>query len=130
MDDLPASHEIDIHLGRRLRELRQIAGLSMSVLGEQLGLSHQQIYKYESGANRLSTSGLVRLAQVLGAEVSDFFSGLPGFPTPMKVSENADAPHCELQLVKVDHLPFVIRKRLADLVDAIEKSFEREAAKD
>lgn len=130
MDDLPESREIDIHLGRRLRELRQRAGLPMSMLGEQLGLSHQQIYKYESGANRLSTSGLVRLARVLGADVSDFFCGLPGFPPPMRVSENADTPHCDLHLVRVDHLPLVIQKRLADLVGAIEESFEPKTPKD
>ncbi|WP_058599223.1 helix-turn-helix domain-containing protein [Aureimonas ureilytica] len=130
MDDLPESREIDIHLGRRLRELRQRAGLPMSMLGEQLGLSHQQIYKYESGANRLSTSGLVRLARVLGADVPDFFEGLPGFSFSGKGAEVLQDPHSSVETVPIDHLPPVIQKRLADLVDAIVKSSERDALQD
>ncbi|WP_062224417.1 helix-turn-helix domain-containing protein [Aureimonas sp. D3] len=130
MDDLPESYEIDIHLGRRLRDLRQRASLPMSVLGEQLGISHQQIYKYESGSNRLSTSGLVRLARVLGAEVSEFFEGLPGFLSSEKGAGSLQAQHSSLHVVRVDHLPPIIQKRLADLVDAIVKSSERDALQD
>lgn len=125
MDDLPASHEIDIHLGRRLRELRQSAGLPLSALCEQLGLSHQQIYKYESGANRLSASGLVRLARVLGVNVSDFFEGIPDVPPLGRGVGSLQTAHSSHQSIRVDHLPLIVQKRLADLVDAIVESFER-----
>ena len=71
-----APDEIDILVGRRLRELRTLAGLSQTQIGESAGLSFQQIQKYERGVNRISASKLYSLAAFLGTPVSHFFIGI------------------------------------------------------
>lgn len=67
---------IDAHVGARLRLLRRAAGLSQEALAEPLGLTFQQVQKYERGANRVSASKLWEIAAILGVEVSAFFDGL------------------------------------------------------
>jgi|TARA_R110002072_G_scaffold517_22_gene3234 transcriptional regulator with XRE-family HTH domain len=69
-------HQTDIHIGRRLRERRIALGLSQSELAEKLGISFQQVQKYESGANRVSGSRLWDIASVLESPVAYFFEGL------------------------------------------------------
>jgi len=68
---------IDVHVGSRVRMRRMLAGLSQEKLGERLGLTFQQIQKYEKGSNRVSASRLFQMAQVLGVPVSFFFDDLP-----------------------------------------------------
>ncbi len=70
--------QIDVHVGSRVRLLRMTIGLSQERLGEKLGLTFQQIQKYEKGANRISASRLFRIAEVLDVPVASFFDGLPG----------------------------------------------------
>lgn len=67
---------IDVHAGKRLRARRKALGLSQQTLGEKLGVSFQQIQKYERGTNRISFSTLVRAAHVLGVEIDYFAEGL------------------------------------------------------
>lgn len=69
--------KIDEHVGARIRHRRREVGISQSTLGEALGVSFQQIQKYETGANRVSASVLWRISQVLGVELSYLFDGLP-----------------------------------------------------
>ena len=66
---------IDKYVGARLRMRRQALGMSQSRLGEQLGVSFQQLQKYERGANRIGAGRLYRLAKVLDVPVSYFFEG-------------------------------------------------------
>ena len=73
-------HKTDIHIGRRLRERRVSLGMSQSELAEKLGVSFQQVQKYESGANRISGSRLWDICTVLGIPVGYFFEGLDGAP--------------------------------------------------
>jgi transcriptional regulator with XRE-family HTH domain len=68
--------EIDQHVGARLRVRRIETGLSQEALGERLGVSFQQIQKYERGANRISASRLFVLANALSVPVQFFFDGL------------------------------------------------------
>ncbi len=68
--------DTDIHIGRRLRQARLARGLSQSALGEKLGVTFQQIQKYESGANRIGGSRLWDISGVLGVSVGYFFEGL------------------------------------------------------
>jgi len=68
---------IDVHVGRRLRLRRTLLGMSQERLGELLGLTFQQIQKYERGANRIGSSRLYELAQILDVPVSFFFDDLP-----------------------------------------------------
>ncbi len=74
--------ETDIHIGRRLREARLGRGLSQGALGNKLGVTFQQIQKYESGANRIGGSRLWDMSGILGVPVSHFFEGLPSTGTP------------------------------------------------
>ena len=69
---------IDKHVGQRVRERRLQAGLSQLALAGQLGVSFQQLQKYETGRNRISASTLYRLAQLLGVGPAYFFEGYAG----------------------------------------------------
>lgn len=72
----PRSPEIvDEHVGARVRLRRAVLGLSQEELSDQLGITFQQIQKYERGSNRISASRLFHIAQVLGVDVSYFFDG-------------------------------------------------------
>ncbi|MFS2316560.1 helix-turn-helix domain-containing protein [Maricaulis sp. D1M11] len=67
---------IDQHVGARLRLRRSLLEMSQSELGEKLGVTFQQVQKYERGANRIGASRLFQVAKVLGVPVSYFFEGL------------------------------------------------------
>ena len=79
---------VDSHVGGRLRERRILLGMSQTRLGESLGLSFQQIQKYERGIDRISVGRLVHLAQVLGVPITYFFEDLDDFSPP----ENSPMP--------------------------------------
>ena len=66
---------IDVEVGARLRLLRKAAGLAQYALGEALGVTYQQIQKYETGENRLAASTLVRAAKAVGVETSILLLG-------------------------------------------------------
>ena len=68
---------IDVHVGAKLRQCRTLNGLSQEKLGEAVGITFQQLQKYERGANRISASRLFNLAQVLGVPVAFFFEDMP-----------------------------------------------------
>jgi transcriptional regulator with XRE-family HTH domain len=69
---------VDAHVGARIRLRRKLLGLSQQQLAERLGLTFQQVQKYERGVNRVSASKLYETAQVLQAPVTHFFEGLDG----------------------------------------------------
>jgi transcriptional regulator with XRE-family HTH domain len=68
---------IDIHVGKRLRLRRTLLGMSQERLGELLGLTFQQVQKYERGVNRIGSSRLFELGQILDVPVSFFFDDMP-----------------------------------------------------
>ena len=68
----------DVHVGSRVRLRRNMLGMSQEKLGESLGITFQQIQKYEKGANRVGASRLQAIARVLGVPVSFFFENAPG----------------------------------------------------
>ncbi len=68
---------IDRHVGNRVRMRRLLIGMSQEKLGEMLGITFQQVQKYEKGSNRVSASRLYYLAQILGVPVQFFFDELP-----------------------------------------------------
>lgn len=70
------SGEIDEHVGRRLRQRRVLLGLSQEKLAESVGITFQQIQKYENGANRISAGRLYEFAQLLKVSVLFFYQGL------------------------------------------------------
>ena len=69
---------VDVHVGTRLRQRRTLIGMSQTKLGEEVGLTFQQIQKYERGANRIGASRLYQLSNVLDIPVSYFFEEMPG----------------------------------------------------
>lgn len=70
------SHPVDIHVGKKLKQLRTLRRLSQTEVAQQLNLSFQQIQKYEIGSNRIAASRLFELAKTLGVSPSYFFEGL------------------------------------------------------
>ena len=68
---------IDVHVGSRIRLRRILLGVSQERLGEALGLTFQQVQKYESGVNRVSASRLFDLSRVLDVPIGFFFDDVP-----------------------------------------------------
>ena len=77
---------IDVHVGKRLRLRRTLLGMSQERLGELLGLTFQQIQKYERGVNRIGSSRLYELGQILDVPVSFFFDDMVGSRLPGSVN--------------------------------------------
>lgn len=69
---------IDVHVGSRVRLRRMMLGMSQEKLGEHLGITFQQIQKYEKGTNRIGASRMQAIARVLSAPVAFFFEDAPG----------------------------------------------------
>ncbi len=72
-----APNPIDIHVGSRVRMRRVLIAMSQEKLGERLGLTFQQVQKYEKGTNRIGASRLQQIAEILNVPVSYFFDGAP-----------------------------------------------------
>ena len=70
-------HPVDIHVGARARMRRTLLGMTQTDLGDSLGLTFQQVQKYESGVNRIGAGRLCDLARVLDMPIEYFFAGMP-----------------------------------------------------
>ncbi len=68
---------IDVHVGSRIRLRRTLLGMSQEKLGEAIGLTFQQVQKYERGANRVGASRLYDLSRVLDVSIGYFFAEMP-----------------------------------------------------
>ncbi|TNE39904.1 MAG: XRE family transcriptional regulator [Alphaproteobacteria bacterium] len=71
-------HPVDVHVGGRVKFRRGILGLSQTDLGRKLGVTFQQVQKYEKGLNRIGASRLFEVSQALDVPVAFFFEGLKG----------------------------------------------------
>ena len=129
---------IDVHVGQRIRLRRTLLGMSQEKLGEAIGLTFQQVQKYERGANRVGSSRLFDLGRVLDVTISYFFEDMPssvqekspsklmGVATPAPVDYEPDpmAKRETLELVrayyKIPHAS--VRKRIFALTKALAKS--------
>jgi len=67
---------IDVHVGKRIRSRRLFLGMNQTTFGKALGLTFQQVQKYELGANRVSASRLLAMADILGVPVPFFFDDI------------------------------------------------------
>ena len=81
---------IDRHVGGRVRMRRLMLELSQTELGRALGVTYQQVQKYESGSSRVSASSLQGLTRALGVPISFFFEGAPHASTHGRLTEPAD----------------------------------------
>lgn len=77
------SNPVDLHVGARIRIRRKTVGLSQERLAEALGLTFQQVQKYERGANRVSASKLYEIAWALRSPIAFFFEGLADTAGPL-----------------------------------------------
>ena len=133
---------IDIHVGSRVRLRRNMLGLSQEKLGEAIGLTFQQVQKYERGANRIGASRLHDLSQVLDVPVSFFFDdtdpvrapAIPaGFAEPAAEAFDAD-PLQRRETVELISAYYriddpALRRRLFELARALAVGAERPEAK-
>ncbi len=123
---------IDVHVGGRIRLRRMMSGLSQERLGEQMGLTFQQIQKYEKGANRVGASRLFQLAQVLKVPVSYFFDDLEsdhdnlqpaGFAEPnsqdfvLEFLNSREGLELNRAFVKIQNPQ--VRRRILDLIKSL-----------
>ncbi|QJE72164.1 helix-turn-helix transcriptional regulator [Aerophototrophica crusticola] len=130
---------IDIHVGQRLRLRRTLLGLSQETLGEAVGITFQQLQKYERGANRISASRLFNLSQVLGVPVTFFFEDLPaqgpdlsnGVPSETQEFESM-ARRETLELVRAYYrIPEEpVRRRAFELIKALAGDVEEDDSED
>jgi transcriptional regulator with XRE-family HTH domain len=74
---------IDVHVGSRIRMRRTLLGMSQQRLGKALGLTFQQVQKYERGTNRVSAGKLFQLARIFGVPVGDFYVTYPTGAAPL-----------------------------------------------
>ncbi len=72
----PSSGRIDDHIGARIRERRISLGLTMQDFAKTIGITHQQIYKYELGINRVSAGRLLEIARALDAPITYFYESI------------------------------------------------------
>ena len=88
-----AATSVDIHVGEKLRARRIFLGISQSEVADALGISFQQIQKYEKGANRVGASRLQQLSDTLGVSPYYFFDGAPtiGEKTPRPIEGEVES---------------------------------------
>ena len=95
-----AADKIDAHIGGRVRLRRMAVGMSQEQLGAALGVTFQQVQKYEKGLNRIGAGRLYRISQVLGVPVAHFYEGLPhtngAAPPSRTASAEADRESAEI----------------------------------
>jgi transcriptional regulator with XRE-family HTH domain len=82
-----AATAIDKHVGRRVRMRRMLIGMTQEKLGEALGLTFQQVQKYEKGTNRIGASRLHQIAAILGVPVEFFYEGAPALGGKISASD-------------------------------------------
>ncbi len=132
---------IDVHVGSRMRLRRRLLGMSQEKLGEAIGLSFQQVQKYEWGSNRISASRLFELARVLDVPVGFFFDEMsddvaarpPGQSKGM-VREGVDVePDPMAKRETLDLVPAYykirdasVRKSIFEFIKALARGYETE----
>ncbi len=126
-----APNPIDKHVGSRVRMRRMMLSMSQEKLGDALGLTFQQVQKYEKGTNRIGASRLQQIAHILQVPVSFFFEGAPHVPgTPgVGMSEAPSPAYVSDFLATSDGLSLTkafmriknskLRRRIVDLVEQI-----------
>jgi transcriptional regulator with XRE-family HTH domain len=85
-------HPTDTHVGQRVRTRRLMLGMSQSNVADALGVTFQQLQKYEKGINRISASRLQHISQILQVPVTFFFEGAPNVPGEERAQTDAPFP--------------------------------------
>jgi transcriptional regulator with XRE-family HTH domain len=125
-----APNPIDKHVGSRVRMRRMMLSMSQEKLGGALGLTFQQVQKYEKGTNRIGASRLQQISQILQVPVAFFFEGAPTLHQPPDGTMTAPSPtYVSEFLATSDGLALTkafmrikeprLRRRIVDLVEEI-----------
>ena len=121
---------VDAHVGARVRMRRLMLDMSQSDLGGALGVTFQQVQKYEKGTNRISASRLAQVSHVLQVPIPLFFDGLPSAKTNSKNYRDAPEPsYITKFLATADGLSLTVaftkikksslRRSIVDLVEQV-----------
>lgn len=125
------SNPVDVHVGARVRMRRMALGISQEKLGEALGLTFQQIQKYEKGANRIGASRLHAISLILDVPIQYFFDQMADGQSPNKATENmpseivnvtdfvSTSEGMDLNLAFTKIKDKTTRRRLADLIRSV-----------
>src|SRR5215210_7782636 len=89
-DNPKASSIVDKHVGSRIRTRRLLVGLSQEKLADALGLTFQQVQKYEKGTNRVGVGRLLQIADILGVTIDYFVEGAPDLAVEQGRAGNAE----------------------------------------
>jgi len=122
---------IDIHVGRRVRLRRLLLGMNQETLAEALGLTFQQVQKYESGRNRVSASRLSAMAEILGVPISYFFDDLSATGAEVSTEDKARREQFEspetIELVRLYYaIPDpTVRRQFLDMIKAAAQPAEQ-----
>lgn len=126
-------HDVDIHVGGRVRLRRSALGLSQDQLGAAVGLSFQQIQKYERGANRIGASRLYEMSKILHIPISYFFEGFED----LGLAEAGDSSYQPDPVIKRETLELMRsyhqildtkqRKKILKLVQGLAEESQRES---
>jgi transcriptional regulator with XRE-family HTH domain len=130
-----APNPIDKHVGSRVRMRRMMLGMSQEKLGDALGLTFQQVQKYEKGTNRIGASRLQQIAIILQVPVAFFFEGAPTLHTQPEGMKEAPSPaYVSDFLATSEGLALTkaftrikqpkLRRRIVDLVEEIAEKSE------
>ena len=114
---------IDVHVGQRIRQRRTLLGMSQEKLAEAIGLTFQQVQKYERGGNRTSASRLFDLTRVLDVPISYFFEEMEAGVADKSPSRLMGVPASKMQMVTAEPDPLAKRETL-ELVRAYYKITE------
>lgn len=130
-------NSVDVHVGNRLKLRRTMVGMSQDRLGQMVGLTFQQIQKYEKGANRIGASRLYQFATLLDVPPAYFFEGLEGQPVTsrdgrtLSAAVPADSPAATITREDVELLRAFrglqqpgLRRRIIDLIWAMNAGSE------
>ena len=132
-----APNPTDKHVGSRVRMRRMMLSMSQEKLGDALGLTFQQVQKYEKGTNRIGASRLQQISHILQVPVSFFFEGAPSphglghsdgmreAPSPAYVSDflaTSDGLSLTKAFMRIKEAK--LRRRIVDLVEAIASSHD------
>ena len=131
---MTVSHPVDTHVGSRLRQRRALLGMSQTDLAKAVGLTFQQVQKYERGFNRISSSRLFEFSKVLDVPVTHFFDGMdasvgttkrkPGRPkAAAKQGDDLNTKRETLELVRAYYKISNkgLRTKTLDLIQALAK---------
>ncbi len=119
-------HPVDVHVGARLRLRRKMMGLSQSALGTKVGVTFQQVQKYENGTNRISAGRLHDFANILDVPISFFFDGYDEFEQPRSPIPII-SPETLATAAFLEHIPDAAKKRsIRALIKALAQNMEPE----